>query len=537
MPTVPIPLVLPSTARGWAKSIGTSAKDQQLINGVYEASTSGISEAGGAVYVSKRAASTEAVITAMTTPQVLTHYSSIVTNPLLVNGTQLQSIASVDYGNVGGPLPTTDNLVLADMISGEKGIVAFVGGSSAGYFLYSDAYSTNFPTFSGDTHTNTVIDNIASTTGLYPGQAITGSGIQAGTRIATITSSTAITTTLATTATAAGVTITKEAVAKIISANFPSAVVSCEALNGRFFWATSTGRIYQSALNDPATYDADEYISADYAGDNLVCIFKNGEYIGASGTLSTIQYFSYGQNSFGSVLVKGPIKTGIRLLSKPIDVGGVKYVRAATTNPVAAGNSGGFYAMDLLSFERISDDILSSYLGTNSRMIVISNGSKTYLAMVVSTSATFPVYDISTGQFSEFSLATALRSGNGRYYTMASNTGLFLWETGNTWTDAADTNVMTLQTKRHILNNGMGFTINWIDLIADTESTGTATLGISVDDYANWVPVGSFDMTQTTKRVFVGMYVGSMPAFRVQHSANTNLRASQLMVNFTPATT
>lgn len=54
----------------------------------------------------------------------------------------------------------------------------------------------------GTTHTNTVIDSLTSTSGLFVGMVIAGAGITAGTTIATITSATAITTSVATTASA-----------------------------------------------------------------------------------------------------------------------------------------------------------------------------------------------------------------------------------------------------------------------------------------------------------------------------------------------
>src|ERR1700677_2366220 len=61
----------------------------------------------------------------------------------------------------------------------------------------------------GNTHTNTTIDGIASgTASLVVGMKLSGSGIAAGTTILTIASSSSITTNIPTTATATGVTIT-----------------------------------------------------------------------------------------------------------------------------------------------------------------------------------------------------------------------------------------------------------------------------------------------------------------------------------------
>jgi hypothetical protein len=68
-----------------------------------------------------------------------------------------------------------------------------------------NARPTNF-TFTGDTHTNTTLDNVSSTTNLNVGMWVTGSGIPTGTIITAI-SGTTLTLSNAATATASGVTI------------------------------------------------------------------------------------------------------------------------------------------------------------------------------------------------------------------------------------------------------------------------------------------------------------------------------------------
>lgn len=57
-------------------------------------------------------------------------------------------------------------------------------------------------TQNGDTHTNTTIDSLVSTVGLHVGDLVAGSGVAAGTTIASIDSATAITVSDATTASA-----------------------------------------------------------------------------------------------------------------------------------------------------------------------------------------------------------------------------------------------------------------------------------------------------------------------------------------------
>lgn len=66
----------------------------------------------------------------------------------------------------------------------------------------------------GDTHTNTTLDNLGSTANLYAGMLVSGTGIPANTLIASVDSATQVTLDTAATATAAGVSITFSAAVK-----------------------------------------------------------------------------------------------------------------------------------------------------------------------------------------------------------------------------------------------------------------------------------------------------------------------------------
>lgn len=223
MPTVRFPLVGSFTARGWAKSVGTSAKDQQYINALTEVSTN--PQLGSkSVYCSKRAGS--ATGTTIASDIVITkHYSSYFSTQFVATSNAFYTTAGTNLGTLTAPISEVNNYILADSVPSANtniGILAWVTEDGEGWYLYSDAITTNFPTFTGDTHSNTTIDNITSTTGLYVGQAISGTNIVAGTRIAAVPSASSITTTIATTGTTAGVTITKEAISNIIDADFPT---------------------------------------------------------------------------------------------------------------------------------------------------------------------------------------------------------------------------------------------------------------------------------------------------------------------------
>lgn len=88
--------------------------------------------------------------------------------------------------------PTNDNGL---------GISSLKGPGIASVFMNTSA------SFTGDTHTNGVIDNISSTANLSVGMILSGTGITTGTVITQITSATAIAVSPVTTATNAGVTI------------------------------------------------------------------------------------------------------------------------------------------------------------------------------------------------------------------------------------------------------------------------------------------------------------------------------------------
>lgn len=60
----------------------------------------------------------------------------------------------------------------------------------------------------GDTHTNTTLDNLATTTNVYAGMSVSGGTFPAGTIVSAVTSGTAVTTSQAATGTASGVAIT-----------------------------------------------------------------------------------------------------------------------------------------------------------------------------------------------------------------------------------------------------------------------------------------------------------------------------------------
>lgn len=541
MPVTTIPFSLPATARSWAKTIGASAKDQQLINGVYEISNNSQTQSRN-LYCTKRAGSTTGTTYASGIVR-MKHFNSKV-DQLYATSTKLYSeVMALELGTLtAAPQPVT-NYLCADLVVGGIGVVAFVTSDGAGWYLWSDSYSGgSVPTFDGDTHTNTVIDNIFSTTGLYPGQAISGSGIVAGTRIATITSSTAITVDTATTATASGVTITREAVAKIIDADFPIALGIVE-LNGYFFalgsTVTTSVRVFQSALNNPSSWNSTDIISPDYSGDSADTISKVGNLI-MVGSTNSIQYFRYGGTGLGSVLVAVPEMNtqGLRIASQAIPYGNSYYIVGIPwSDPVSIPHSYGLYRVNGAEFTKLSDDITGSIMGDSllGNISTADIGNKPIIIVHASDKSAVLMYDVSTEQWSILELSAAFTSSFADQFTISGQSASRIWSTGNVWQDSSVAFTMTMQTEPYYLNEGLPFIIDDIELLADTQSSGSTTLTSSADDYATFGTIGSFSLTVQQKRLPCGGYYDSNVAFKVADNGNNPWRGQGLKVRWRPA--
>lgn len=167
----------------------------------------------------------------------------------------------------------------------------------------SSSAVTGSLTFTGNTYTNTTVDNISSTTGLVVGQLLTGTGFQANTRIASIDSATAITLNQATTATNVGVTITRTILGKIIDADFPGNAGKTLAgqfahMDGYACIMDTAGILWASDLNSTAKWTATSFGATNaYPDKGIGCIrYKN--FIMAFGTESVEFFYNAGLTPF-----------------------------------------------------------------------------------------------------------------------------------------------------------------------------------------------------------------------------------------------
>lgn len=534
MPTKVLPLVGSPTARGMVKSIGASSRDQQFINCIFE-SAKNTALQQQTVYCVKRAGCTASTISNGNTLQLLQHDTSDFGQ---VYKATVSGVVHLFSGSTDCGIVNVGSLRIADGQINGVTCLGFIG-----WYLMKDATTASF-TFTGDTHTNTTIDNISSMTGLYVGQAISGTNIAADTRIATVnTAGSSITTTIATTGTSAGVTVTREAVAKIIDANWPSAQVPNSVVyqDGYFFWGTQYGRIYHSALNDPSTIPGSYAVasrSANWCGQ----IFKSGDKIIASPATSggIWEAFYNAGNPIGSPLsrIDGWVYEGGTAESAVSYYNGMVYfVNKRSTSSLAET---GLYRMALDGFpEKVSDTILDQIITDNLLYAVatVSISERTFICLCGTTISILFDPDSGLWSFITDTTGSGFNGFNRVSFTVNDTNGkLFSWSSGSTYTDNGSSYTMTIQLANQILNGGKGFTVNRVRLIADTQSSGSSTLKYSTDDYANFTTAGTFDLTAAQKQISRPFMVRSgQVAFQITDSGSNAWRGQALEIDWEPA--
>lgn len=446
--------------------------------------------------------------------------------------------------------------------------LAFIVGGKIKY--YASNFSNSSLTFTGDTTSGSaVVTNISSTTPFVVGQPLSGTGIAADSRILSIDSSSQITMTLNATASNTGVTITRERLAEIVDPDVSSRsfVGRPAIMDGYLFAIDSNGRVYQSNQNNFASINASDYISTN-----------TGESFSASGrTLEVIgkKIVAFGGNSFevldnagnpsGSVLSSTQFVPGIGLsggtlypsyyISKVNDICGWVY-----------GTS--FYVMGAdFSPKKVSTNAIEKRLGyyfalssRSARVVSFTKNKYTYFVISIAPFPTTAEADTSTDAVLCYCLELDLwfnLSGEYFHSVIMASDGQFLYSTSSTtsegrvyinsdissslgtstpetsFQDNQSTFSMIARTSKQDFGTETLKTVKSVSLMgSDIQSSGTATLEYSDDDYTTWTTVGTFDLTKINPKIHrCGAFRGGR-AWRLTHSANTPFRAQALKFEY-----
>jgi hypothetical protein len=544
MPSVRIPLVGVGNFRNPNKLNTLQAnKDQRFRACVFETVDNPITQTRTA-YVSKRSG------LAVNATEDAGNYG------ISINSTENGTITVYDSGSnthrvfsgstFCGATDTGDRIFHIDSAL-VGGVLHFMmSGADDGAYYLSNTGLSGGTTFTADTSNGSaVLANVSSTTGLVIGQKLSGTGIASSARIQSIDSGTQVTMTANATATNNTVTITRERMSKIIDSDFPSVIGPMVELDGYIFAATKDGKIYNSDLNSISSWSAINYISTDMDADELCGLVKLGNRIAGLGVRGYEVFFN-GGNAAGSPLSRAG--EGFRKIGCLL---GTAHTHGSPISSIGETTAWISYepAVYIVSNglpKRVSNGDIEALLKSAIGSVFVDVFyylQRPFLHVASGTSAgvTFSYwYDVYNNIWTEtnFSILPRL-SGNGQAVGVAINDNdgkYFLLNkidaSSPTYQDDSGAYSMVIQMSRQDYGNGNRKFLKSIELVADTQASGTTTLEISKDDFATFTTIGTFDMTAAKKIIYrCGSFTGGA-SLRLTHSANTAWRGEALIVEY-----
>lgn len=423
-------------------------------------------------------------------------------------------------------------------------LLAAEGGT--GWYIPNDALSeaTTFSatTVSGDA----TLSSVSSFDGLYIGQLLSGTGIQAGARIESMDSGAGtLEMTLTASANGSGVTITRTHLAKIIDADFPSTSTGAFVeLDGYIFIGTSNGRIYNSDLNSITSWGALSWIAVNMQADGSVALAKQKNQIVAFGR-NHIEFFYNAGNPSGSPLGRTE-QAMIRIGSYNTD-----NIVTFRDNIFFIGQDMGYEnagVWQLRGFEtkRLSSIPLTRMLsqnvaGLNAENIYLSafeHQGKQFVYFGMGNASTLVadyLYCLESGEWVEAGYPFLMRFSEGLNGVAINSTSGIIYSADPltpTYQDVGSASY-TARIQTSLWDGGTDKRkfINKIRLVADTQASGTTSISWSDDDYASYNTARTVDMTKMDKALH-GCGSTRRRSFKIEHSANTPFRAEALEIEY-----
>ena len=583
MSTVRIPLVGSFNQRSIDGEVGLSSEvDQRFLNCVFTVVKNPIT-GSDVVYVEKRpGVSIDTLVdadefsTGLLKPQSLT---SIISGFGSTNS--IIYVGSTSVGTITGQA-----LHFSETLIGSTSYILIKSSDGTGWFFAEDA--ADDLTYVGDTHNGTaIIDSLDNTTGMYVGQAVSGTGVAAGARILTVDSATQITLNANSSADGTDITITKTPIAKIIDTDFLSTSDYISALvpmDGYLFYTTSDGKVANSNLDSITAYTAIDFLSAQMYPDPTVAIIRTKNILGVFGT-NSLELFKNVGNANGSPLQSVPencIRVGTNnQLSVTTLEDDIYFVGTSAYGDIQV------FQLKNLQAKKISTPIIDRILGTQStsggtffvsgfqlggyKYIVVTVGTVTQgsadnllleggddllledgssflllegSATVLGTFNRQLVYNVDLNIWSEWDceeMTFVVGQGAGSYNRVLMSSRFL--DTGyiykispgsdiEVYTDNGTNYDMEIRTSRVNFGTSKRKFIPSIKLICDEQSSGSVTLEASDDNYVTWKTLGTFDLTVAEPKITrCGSHKGGR-AYRLTHSTDSFFRAEALEIDY-----
>ena len=318
-------------------------------------------------------------------------------------------------------------------------------------------------------------------------------------------------------------------------------------LDGYVFLSTADGNIYNSNLNDPATWTiATDFITAESFGDGLKRIARSGSYIVAFGD-DSIEWFYDAANPTGSPLSVYPGATKhVGFLGGLAAVGDTLYFVGKSSNQAVA-----LYKINGLKLEQIADFTISRRLASNFKdsfenatgNFVSYNGHTLYVWWSASDDG-YPIcYDLDTGLFLSLDfkqvdldiiqstsfpleageyISSFCRTADNRVYYFAQ---FAYQDDGTNFTAYLQTKNNDFDTRR--LKFGSRVLLN----CDQTSSTSNCQLAWTVDDYKTWSSDRDINLEDVYPATFaLGQF--RKIAFRLSYTDNFPMRFSSIELDY-----
>ena len=582
MPTVRIPLVGSFNQRSIDGSAAlTLNEDQRFLNCAFNVVQNPVT-GKSTLYVEKRPGwsqdslvSTGIASSGLIKPQLFS-------SPISAFGEVSSNIylGTINVGILSGrALHMTETLINAT-----SNVLIKASDGTAWYYTDGAKNSTSYLAF---TSSGTVsCSTIADTTGMYPGQLITGNTIGAGARISTVNfAASTITLTVANTGNSTGAILTKEPIAQILSANFLTTgthISAFAAKDGYHFYTTDDGYLNNSDLNTFLAYQATGRLAVQASPDPTVAVAVQKNAVIALG-LNTKEVFQNAGNAQGSPLQSVPqmteyigcldqrsltqIEDDLFWVSSPSegDVGVYRmsgYAAVRISTPTVdriigtAANSGAIYAGSFrlggypyasFSISVAQEGPAADLLLETGDFLLLESGDRIILEGNPAQLASFVrllIYNIKLNIWSEWDCDEAtfidsIGSGTNNQLIATSrfNTGGKIYKidplsVGAIYQDDGSNYSTEIRTAKLDFGTSDKKYVSEINLVADTVSSGTCTLYYSDDDYSTWSLGQTIDLTRPDKMITrLGSHYNGR-AYKLVHSDNGPFRAEALEITY-----
>lgn len=334
---------------------------------------------------------------------------------------------------------------------------------------------------------------------------------------------------------------------EVDDAQFPTTNQGPVEFYSSYLFHANGDQVVNSDLNSFVAWTAGAAFSASDRGDALEAIHLQDAYLMAMGRRS-IQFLYDNGNPTGSPLLAHD--QAIR------EMGLAAKETLAWKGPITmfvaeTGGGRSVVLMQNLSGKEVSDSVINRFLNAEGASLSSATawmgwcaGSLLYVLNLSSADRSF-IYNVSAGVWEgEWEDANGGNKFNGAYATELNGTtyvqdatnGRIYTFPATTFQDSGVTLSVTLTTEGRDQGTRNRKFVPEVELVGDTQSSGTATLSASDNDFSSFTTIGTFDLTQERKVITrCGSYVGKR-AWRITHAQNTAFRAQALRVSYQAGT-